>query len=130
MLDANRKLLYFSIGLGSVMWVLHYAYFSLLLIYAQRITRKLRVQYLKSLLAQDISFFELNNSNEMAAQMGKQLLAIQKATGEKIGSIIMSFTMCLFGVVIAFIRGWLYTLTLLVVIPFIFVAGSMMISAG
>ena len=62
----------------------------------------------------------------MAARIGKETLAIQKAIGEKMGSIIMALAMTVSGIGIAFAKGWSYTLVVLATFPLIMIGTAMM----
>ena len=62
----------------------------------------------------------------MAARIGKECLAIQKAIGEKMGSIIMALAMSVSGCGIAFTKGWSFTLVICAAFPIIMIATAMM----
>ena len=44
---------------------------------------------------------------------------MQKALGEKMGSIVMAFSMTVAGLTFAFTKGWSFSLALLVALPLI-----------
>ena len=56
----KRIALIFTI-IGTAIWVTSYFYFSFLLIFAQRVTRRVRIAYLKAILEQDIAWFDSIN---------------------------------------------------------------------
>ena len=51
---------------------------------------------------------------------------MQKALGEKMGMILMSFGMTIAGTVIAFAKGWSFSLALLAIFPFIAIGTALM----
>jgi hypothetical protein len=51
---------------------------------------------------------------------------MQKALGEKIGAIILSFGMTFAGVAFGFAKGWSFSLVLLAAIPVIAIGISLM----
>ena len=54
---------------------------------------------------------------ELASRVHKETLAIQTATGEKMGNIYFSFSMTISGLAFGFIKGWLMTLFILAAFP-------------
>lgn len=108
-----------SIGLG--IWLVTYLYFVFLVIMAERIGKKTRVNYLRAILAQDISWFDSINVTELSARLSKECQAIQKALGEKMGALLLSIGMSFSGLFFAFFRGWLMSLILLGAFPVIMI---------
>ncbi len=53
----------------------------------------------------------------MGSKLAKETIAIQKALGEKMGTIILALAMCVSGMVFGFTRGWSYCLPLLAIFP-------------
>ena len=51
---------------------------------------------------------------------------MQKALGEKMGTIILALSMCVAGLTFAFTKGWSFSLVLLVVFPFLTITMSLM----
>jgi len=106
--------------LGILVWVTCNLFFSLLIVISIRVTRKIKVAYLRSILAQDAAWFDEVNPQELGARVSKECQAIQRALGEKLGSIIVAVAMCISGISIAFTRGWSYSLVLLSIFPVLF----------
>ena len=80
---------------------------------------------MKAILRQEPSWFDTHNPAELSARIGKEPLAIQKALGEKIGSIIMALAMSFSEIIIAFTKGWSFTLIILASFPFIMIGTAM-----
>ena len=53
-------------------------------------------------MRKDAAYYDEHNPTEMAAKIAKETSAMQRGLGEKVGSIIMSFTSFLLGFVFAF----------------------------
>jgi ABC-type multidrug transport system fused ATPase/permease subunit len=51
---------------------------------------------------------------------------MQKALGEKMGTIILAFSMTVAGLTFAFTKGWSFSLVLLVAFPFLGITTSLM----
>jgi len=62
-----------------------WANFTLWQIFADRISYKIRLVYFRKCLEMDAKFYDQNNPNEMAAKIAKEITAINRGTGEKIG---------------------------------------------
>jgi len=61
MLDEIKMLALIFTLIGVGVWVFAYSYYTLLLIFAERVTKRTRVEYLKSILKQDCSWFDTTN---------------------------------------------------------------------
>lgn len=97
-----------------------------MLITSELIIRKTRTAYVAAILRQETAWFDTNNPAELSARIGKETLAIQKALGEKIGTIIMAFAMTVSGMAIAFSKGWSFSLVVIAAFPFIMIGTAMM----
>ena len=67
-------------------------------------------QYLRSLLKQEIGWFDTINQAQLATDFSTDSFAFQEAIGEKVSTVIMTIAMFVSGFVIAFTKGWLMTL--------------------
>ncbi|XP_016452033.1 ABC transporter B family member 11 isoform X1 [Nicotiana tabacum] len=94
---------------------------------AERQAARLRVLYLKSILRQDVTFFDKEvNTGEVMGKMSGDIFIIQDAMGEKVGRFIRCVAMFIGGFVIAFIKGWLLALVMVSpIIPLAIVVGVM-----
>jgi ABC-type multidrug transport system fused ATPase/permease subunit len=68
-------------------------------------------------LNKDAEWFDFNNPTEMSSKIAKEVSAIQRGLGEKVGSIFMAISSFCLGFLFAFYFGWLMTLILLVALP-------------
>jgi len=119
-LDSVKRLAAILSGIGLAIWITSHIYYTMLLIYSTTVTRKIRVEYLKKILAQEIAWFDETNPSELGARINKECMAIQKALGEKMGTILLAFAMTVSGVTMAFTRGWTFSFVLLALFPLIF----------
>ena len=62
----------------------------------------------------------------MASKISKEVSAIQRGSGEKIGNLITSYSSFVFGISFSFYFGWVYTLILLAILPVMALAGIVM----
>ncbi|PHU03633.1 ABC transporter B family member 4 [Capsicum chinense] len=110
----SLKIVYLAIGCGVAALL-------------QRQAARLRVLYLKSVLRQDVTFFDKEvNTGEVIGKMSGDIFIIQDAMGDKVGKIIRSISMFIGGFIIAFIKGWHLALVMLSpIIPLVIVVGVM-----
>ncbi|XP_010559276.1 PREDICTED: ABC transporter B family member 9 [Tarenaya hassleriana] len=93
----------------------------------ERQSARLRGLYLKTILRQDIAFFDTEtNTGEVIGRMSGDTILIQDAMGEKVGKFIQLISTFIGGFAIAFVKGWRLTVVLLACIPLLVAAGGTM----
>ncbi|KAF9669198.1 hypothetical protein SADUNF_Sadunf14G0082900 [Salix dunnii] len=93
----------------------------------ERQTARIRGTYLKTILRQDVAFFDKEtNTGEVVGRMSGDTVLIQDAMGEKVGKFIQLLSTFFGGFAIAFVQGWLLTLVMLTSIPLLVLAGAAM----
>ncbi|XP_024528405.1 ABC transporter B family member 4 isoform X2 [Selaginella moellendorffii] len=93
----------------------------------ERQAARIRGLYLKSILRQDVAFFDKETTTgEVVGRMSGDTILIQEAIGEKVGKFIQLTATFLGGFAVAFTRGWKLTLVMLSALPLIVAAGGMM----
>ncbi|PHT35054.1 ABC transporter B family member 4 [Capsicum baccatum] len=119
----SLKIVYLAIGCG-VAALLQVTCWT---VTAERQAARLRVLYLKSVLRQDVTFFDKEvNTGEVIGKMSGDIFIIQDAMGDKVGKIIRCISMFIGGFIIAFIKGWHLALVMLSpIIPLVIVVGVM-----
>ncbi|KAI4344698.1 hypothetical protein L6164_011895 [Bauhinia variegata] len=96
----------------------------------ERQAARIRSLYLKTILRQDISFFDKEtNTGEVVGRMSGDTVLIQDAMGEKVGQFIQLMATFIAGFVIAFVNGWLLTVVMLSSIPPVVFGGALMATA-
>jgi ATP-binding cassette subfamily B (MDR/TAP) protein 1 len=111
---------------GVAIWITSLIMYSLLLLFSERVVKKTRTKYLEAILRQDSSWFDTVNPSELSARLSKECQSMQKALGEKMGTIILAFAMTVAGLAFAFTKGWSFSLVLLAVFPFLGFTTSLM----
>jgi ATP-binding cassette subfamily B (MDR/TAP) protein 1 len=97
------------------------------MITGERQAARIRSNYLKAILRQDITFFDKETSTgEVIGRMAGDTVLIQEAIGEKVGKFQQLVSTFLGGFVVAFIRGWKLTLVMLAVLPALVLATTIM----
>ncbi|XP_058085069.1 ABC transporter B family member 21-like [Magnolia sinica] len=119
----SLKFVYLAIGSGLA------AFFqvSCWMVTGERQAARIRNLYLKTILRQDIAFFDKQtNTGEVIGRMSGDTVLIQDAMGEKVGKFIQLISTFVGGFVVAFIQGWLLTLVMLSSIPPLVLSGAAM----
>ncbi|KAJ0017257.1 hypothetical protein Pint_10095 [Pistacia integerrima] len=117
------KFLYLAVGTG----IASFLQVSCWMVTGERQAARIRGLYLKTILRQDIAFFDTETSTgEVIGRMSGDTILIQEAMGEKVGKFIQLISTFLGGFVIAFIKGWLLALVLLSCIPAVVIVGGIM----
>ncbi|KAL5453289.1 hypothetical protein PMIN06_005550 [Paraphaeosphaeria minitans] len=71
---------------------------------SQRLGQRIRDHYLKSILSQDIEFFDSLQAGEVSSRLNGDIQAIETGTSEKVGVFLTCVTFCITAYVIAFIK--------------------------
>ncbi|KAK3194404.1 hypothetical protein Dsin_025714 [Dipteronia sinensis] len=117
----SLKFVYLGIGSAAAAFL----QVSCWMVTGERQSGRLRRLYLKTILRQDVAFFDKEtNTGEVVGRMSGDTVLIQDAMGEKVGKFIQLMSTFVGGFVIAFVRGWLLTLVMLTSIPPLAIAGG------
>lgn len=85
-------------------FVLIYAHILCWSITSQRLAQRVRDRYLRSLLSQDIAFFDNLQAGEVSARLNGDIQAIETGASEKVGVFLTCISFCITSYVIAFIK--------------------------
>ncbi|KAJ3159866.1 GTPase-activating protein [Irineochytrium annulatum] len=107
--------LYLAIGT----FVTTYIYMCTFVAAGENMSHRIREQYLKSVLRQDIGWHDSQGAGEVATRITSDMLLIQDAISEKVPIAASQVFTFMAAFVIAFYRSWRMTLVLLSVIPLI-----------
>ncbi|KAJ3112904.1 GTPase-activating protein [Phlyctochytrium bullatum] len=116
--DVNNNTLYF-LYLAAITFVTTYIYMAIFVATGERLTHRMREQYLRSVLRQDITWHEIQGAGEIATRITTDMLLIQDAISEKVPIAASQVFTFLAAFAIAFYRSWRMTLVLLSVVPLI-----------
>ncbi|KAJ7955339.1 ABC transporter B family protein [Quillaja saponaria] len=124
--EVSKVSLYF-VYLGVGAFVAAFFQMTCWMVTGERQAARIRSLYLKTILRQDIGFFDMEtNTGEVVGRMSGDTILIQDAMGEKVGKFIQLVSTFIGGYVIAFIKGWLLTLVMISSIPPLVFAGALM----
>ncbi|EPY51355.1 leptomycin efflux transporter Pmd1 [Schizosaccharomyces cryophilus OY26] len=107
--DVNHFVLYFVyIAVG--VFGCSYIYTISFIISGERISRRIRQQYLHAVLSQNIGYFDRLGAGEITTRITSDTNYIQDGLGEKVGLVLFAVATFVSGFVVAFIRHWKFTL--------------------
>lgn len=119
----SLKFVYLALGCGAAAFLQVACW----MISGERQASRIRSLYLKTILQQDIAFYDKEtNTGEVVGRMSGDTVLIQDAMGEKVGKFVQLISTFIGGFVIAFTKGWLLTLVMLSVIPLLVISGGAM----
>ncbi|XP_060906590.1 ATP-binding cassette, sub-family B (MDR/TAP), member 4 [Labrus mixtus] len=114
--DMTTYAIYYSImGFG----VLFAAYIqvSFWTLAAGRQIRHIRRLFFHSIMRQEISWYDVNETGELNTRLTDDVYKIQEGIGDKAGMLIQAYSTFITSFVIGFIKGWKLTLVILAVSP-------------
>ncbi|KAF8387608.1 hypothetical protein HHK36_026261 [Tetracentron sinense] len=119
----SLKYVYLAVGAG----IASFFQVACWMVTGERQAGRVRNLYLKTILRQDIGFFDKEtNTGEVVGRMSGDTVLIQDAMGEKVGKFVQLLSTFVGGFVIAFIKGWLLTIVMLSSIPLLVISGAFM----
>lgn len=92
---------------------------------SEKITGRLRKLYFQSLVKQEIGWFDMINTNELASKVSLEIFTIQQGIGEKIPTFLHSTSTVLAGFILSFTKGWELSLVLTGAFPVIALSGTL-----
>ncbi|PRQ39610.1 putative xenobiotic-transporting ATPase [Rosa chinensis] len=117
------KFVYLAVGAAAAA----FSQMSCWMITGERQAARIRCLYLKTILRQDVGFFDKEaNTGEIVGRMSGDTVLIQEAMGEKVGTFIQLVATFIGGFVIAFAKGWHLTVVMITSIPPIILSGAVM----
>lgn len=99
----NDKVL-LMVYIGIATFALIYTHLVCWNIFSQRLAQRIRERYLKSLLRQDIAFFDNLQAGEVSSRLNGDIQAIETGASEKVGVFLTCIAFCVTAYVIAFIK--------------------------
>ncbi|KAI7832934.1 multidrug resistance protein 1-like protein [Kickxella alabastrina] len=108
------------------MWILSFFVNACWAIAAENQGLRIRKLYYKSILRQDIGWFDTVKTGELTTRITNDVNLVQDGLGEKVGFVFMNVVGFLVSFIIAFVKGWKLTFICLTVMPFIVGAGAIL----
>uniref|UniRef100_H2YJX7 Bile salt export pump n=1 Tax=Ciona savignyi TaxID=51511 RepID=H2YJX7_CIOSA len=112
----SRYAIYFS-AIAVVVWVSGWWQITFWMLQAVRQVRKIRILFFKSILRQDISFFDLNSAGELNTRLADDITKIQDGISDKVSMGIMNVTRAIGSIIIGFVYSAKLSAVILAVSP-------------
>ena len=126
-LDSARTLALKFVYLGCGSLVSSYVGYACWVTVGETIGIEVRRRYFKSLLQQDIAFYDSINPNELSTKISEECFNIQAGIGEKVSTAFYGLSTLITGLVIGYIKGWQLALVLSSFLPIMGVTGSIFV---
>uniref|UniRef100_A0AC34QYV8 p-glycoprotein n=1 Tax=Panagrolaimus sp. JU765 TaxID=591449 RepID=A0AC34QYV8_9BILA len=94
------------------------------LVASENIMHRLRKVFFKSILKQDISWYDANHSGTLASKLFDNLERIKEGTGDKVALAIQFMSQFFGGFIIAFTYDWKLTLIMMSLSPLMVITGA------
>lgn len=115
--DKVLTLSYYFLVIGAIQGVFGAIEVACLTMCAERQGMKLKEAYLRAILRQDQSWYDLTQVESINSSMERDTINVQDAIGHKTGQFVRQMAIVLGGLGIAFARGWQMTLVCLATAP-------------
>ncbi|CAK4682811.1 unnamed protein product [Aphanomyces euteiches] len=118
------------IGLGAVLWIATAVQHHQFAIVCERLTMRIRGMCFRSMLRQDIGWFDdpKNSSGALTTRLATDSAAIRSMTAVTLNSILMTIATVAVAVGIGFYFSWRMTLMFMAVFPFMAAAQSLRVN--
>ncbi|XP_053323160.1 ATP-binding cassette sub-family B member 5 [Spea bombifrons] len=117
------SLYYVGIGVGVI--ICGYMQVSFWVLAAARQTRKMRKEFFHSVLAQEMSWFDVTKSGELNTRLTEDINKINDGIGDKVGHLLQNVSTFVAGVTIALAKGWKLALVYMSVSPLIALSAAL-----
>jgi len=108
--------------LAVVVWALGYIQYAFMQQTSEQLTIHMRGYYLRSLLRQEVAFFEQNNVESMPSDVGQYFTQINKGIGDSIGQLLQGCGSFVGGIAIALYSGPVIAAVCFAYLPFVAIA--------
>jgi ATP-binding cassette subfamily B (MDR/TAP) protein 1 len=85
---------------------------------SSRIVRKIRLQYLTTVIHQPIAYFDTHSTGSISTNLATDVNLVEVGLGEKISTVFQGSSMIITAFVIGLTKNWKLTLACLTVIPY------------
>jgi len=90
---------------------------------------RFKKEYYKTLLEQEVSWFDENDPHKIVTKVAVSVTAIETATGEKMSQMITTIVTSVAAIFLAFFKCWELSLMLMATLPALLIAGIVMMKS-
>ncbi|XP_073956330.1 ATP-dependent translocase ABCB1-like isoform X2 [Choristoneura fumiferana] len=106
---------------GVVMFIGGYIGTALINVAAINQIFKIRQEYLRAALNQDLAYFDQHQTGDFASKMSDDVLKLEQGVGDKLSAFVYNLTIALSCIIMAISKGWKLALLCLVTTPITFI---------
>ncbi|KDQ06807.1 hypothetical protein BOTBODRAFT_181275 [Botryobasidium botryosum FD-172 SS1] len=122
---ASRDASYLVV-IGIAMFVATYAYMYIWVRNGETNAKRVREEYLRAILRQDISYFDSVGTGEVTSRIQTDTHLIQQGVSEKVALAVSYLGSFFAGFILAYVRSWKLSLALTSILPCITISGAVM----
>ncbi|CAL8247209.1 unnamed protein product [Lota lota] len=111
--------------MGVIVLVAAYMQVAFWTLSAGRQAKRLRTLFFHRIMRQDIGWFDVNETGELNTRLTDDVFKIQEGIGDKMGTLIQSFTTFFASFIIGFVNGWKLTLVILSISPLLGISAAL-----
>ncbi|TIA91996.1 hypothetical protein E3P99_00799 [Wallemia hederae] len=116
----------YLVAIGAAMFIGSYSYTVIYTYTSERIARRIREMYLRSVLRQDIAFFDEIGAGEIATRIESDCHLLHVGISDKVATASMYIATFITGFIIAFVRQAKLAGVMFIIVPCIAVLGGVM----
>ncbi|PVU86637.1 hypothetical protein BB560_006631 [Smittium megazygosporum] len=120
------RLCLFYVYIAVANFVVSYLVYIIWNIIAENQAMRIREEFYKSIMSQEISWFDDITPGDLITRITSDVSLIQDGIDEKMGFMIQYISTFCSGIILAFVRGWKMALVVLCVIPLIVVSSAIL----
>ncbi|PVU93215.1 hypothetical protein BB559_003386, partial [Furculomyces boomerangus] len=128
--DALKKVVYHNslifVLVAIAMFIISYGQSAIFSVTAERQTLRIREAYYKSVLKQDMAWFDKTATGDLTTRISSDVSLIQDGIGVKASYMVQYLTTFVGGFVIAFVRGYKMALVIVSLVPLIGLIATIM----
>lgn len=121
-LDAIVENVKFFVIIGGASFVLSWLALTCWMYVSERMTKRMREEYVKAALRQNPGWFDSNHPGTLCARLAEDSIEYQKGTGEKIATFLQHTSTFFTGVIIGLVRGYHLGLVIIGITPLMGIA--------
>jgi len=121
--DLALKFVY--VGIGS--FITGYIGYSSWMRVGEKASLEIRKRYFRSLLQQEIAFYDSINPNELSSKISDECFNIQQGIGEKVATFCHCIGQFFAGLIVGYVKGWQLALVLTGFLPVMGITGSIFV---
>uniref|UniRef100_F6WW86 Uncharacterized protein n=1 Tax=Ciona intestinalis TaxID=7719 RepID=F6WW86_CIOIN len=116
----------YYIGIACAVIVCGYLQVGNWVLASTRQTRKIRILFFRSIMKQEIGWFDVHHMGELNTRMSDDVNKISDAIADKFSVFIQRLTTFVGGFIVGFVNGWQLTLVIMAISPLLGVGAALM----